>query len=504
MLTRRTLLKQGVCATLSAATATLAGRVAHAESASSAGFDFYISPIGSDSNPGTLAQPWAITAINTHRDRYAGRRVGVLDGTYNVHSLCQSTADNGVLVALAVNGGSTAGAPTVIGAVNARQAILTAADPATGSYATSQVGIIGQGYRQVANNGNVILDGLYVTRSAGAGIYFFPALSSQPEGGATGIVVRNCEIYDIGGIENNNVGGIKLRCCTGALLSNNKIHSVQPDPPGQDDAGIFSFASHSNIYEYNTIYDCNSGIYDKNPHTGNHTYRYNYIELTGPHRYTALTDCSGGDAGDVVTVHNNIFVAPGIWNGSEPRVPSQQSLVFYNNTCYCQGKEGSFFYPAGGSEVSPPATVTFYNNIVYYPATTGYAGAVRFCSGTVVLSNYNLFRVDGNERGIFGLSPLSAPRSAPTLYSLSEWRKATGMDGNSIASDVAATSLFGAQVGLNATSYALQNSVVARNLGRVGGVASGAATDAGAWGGGATRIGCDFGPMPRSPTLSPG
>src|SRR5579863_9641682 len=113
MVTRRTLLKQGVYATLSAATASIVTRVASAQSASSASFDFYISPTGSDSNSGTLDQPWAITAINTRRGDYAGKRVGLLDGTYNVHALCQA-APSWSSSALAVNGGSSSTSPTII------------------------------------------------------------------------------------------------------------------------------------------------------------------------------------------------------------------------------------------------------------------------------------------------------------------------------------------------------------------------------------------------------
>jgi hypothetical protein len=503
MVTRRTLLKQGVYATLSAATLPIMERTARAQGAS-LGFDFYISPTGSDSNPGTLERPWTITAINSRRGDYAGKRVGLLDGTYNVHALCQAAPNSGYGTALAVNGGPRAATPTSIGAVNARQAILTGADPATGAYPTNPVAIIGQGFNQVANNGNVILDGLYITRSFGAGIGFYLSGSPSSEGGSSGVVIRNCEIFDIGGIENNNPGGIRLRFCTGTLVSNNKIHSVQPGR-GQDAAGIMTFNSHSNIYEYNTIYDCNSGIYDKNDHNGNHTYRYNYIEIAGTYPSQVLTDCSGGDPGDVVTVHNNIFVGPGIWNGNGVVMPSKQSMIFHNNTCYCRSGEGGVLYLAAGSLVAPPAMVSFYNNIIYGAQVAGWAGAIRFCSGTIALSDYNVYRIDPGPRGIFGLTSPSARGAAPALYTLGAWQKATGYDSNSVATLTGSGSLFRATTtnsSLDPTSYQLSPSAVGRTMGRVGGTASGAPTEVGAWGGGATRIGCDFGPTPRSPVLS--
>jgi len=500
MVTRRTLLKQGAYTTLSAAMVSILGGTARSQNTSSVGFDYYISPRGSDSNPGTLDKPWAITAINSRGREYAGKRVGLLDGTYNVYALCQ--ADPKGQIALSINGGTSASAPTVIAAVNARKAVLTAADSASGALPSKPVAIIGQA-AVVANKGNVILDGLSVTRAFGGGIWIAP-LGWSGSDRATGVVVRNCDVYDIDGIVNYNLGGIKLHKCVGALISNNRIYGVQPNPGTahpSNAAGIFSFNSHSNVYEYNTIYDCNTGIHDKNPDNGNHTYRYNYIEIAGLHPYTALQDCSGGGAGDVVTAHNNILVGPGIWDSSDMVMPSRQSLVFYNNTCYCHGGS-AVMYLAAGSQVSPAAMVTFYNNMVYCTEVAGWAGAMKFCSGTMALFNYNVYRVDPGPRGIFALRPPTNLRPPGAFYTMSAWQKETGQDSNSTAIVAGSSSLFRAAARLDAGSYQLQPSAVGRGLGRIGGTASGAPTDVGAWGGGAKQIGCDFGPVPRSPVLT--
>ena len=54
--------------------------------ATSAGFDFYISPTGSDSHAGTLSSPWAITSLqdtNPNNAKMAGKRIGLMAGTYN-------------------------------------------------------------------------------------------------------------------------------------------------------------------------------------------------------------------------------------------------------------------------------------------------------------------------------------------------------------------------------------------------------------------------------------
>jgi hypothetical protein len=507
MVTRRSLLKQGAYAAIALRTARSLVRTASAQTASpSTSFDYYISPAGSDANPGTRSQPWAITAINTHRAEYAGKRVGLLDGTYNVHALCQ--AGKWSTPALAVNGGPSADSPTVIAAVNPRQAILTGADPVTGAYPTTQCGAIGQGYMQTQNKGNVTIDGLCITHTYQYGIAFYAPVPNQKEGGTSGFVVRNCEIYDIGGYSNDNVGGVLMYFCTGALISNNKIHSVQPPNPSNPDpanvAGIFSFNCHSNIYEYNTIYDCNCGIYDKNNYNGNHTYRYNFVECGGLTPYAALRDCSGGNAGDTVTVHNNVLVAPVVWDGADAlNMPSLQSLVFYNNTCVF-GSEGrntdnGMFYPAGGAQVSPAATVTFYNNIIQCAGGIGYAGLVLLCKGSIALSDYNAFSSAGGSDRILALNPESQPRgSNPKAYSLSDWRSTTGMDTHSTTAAAAFTS----QLSRAPTGFQLLKSSVGQGSGRVGGVASGALTDIGAWGGDATQIGCNFGPSPKATSLS--
>src|SRR5215469_4145086 len=159
MVTRRTVLRHGVYATVSAATAAVVGRTVRAQSTSTGAFDFYISPGGSDSNPGTYDRPWAITAINTRQRDYAGKRVGLLDGTYNAYAACHGTGAPS-RVGLGVNGGPSATSPTVVAAVNARKAILTNVDPTSGAPATSGAPIMGQGYLQQPNKGNVILDGL--------------------------------------------------------------------------------------------------------------------------------------------------------------------------------------------------------------------------------------------------------------------------------------------------------------------------------------------------------
>ena len=76
MITRRNLLKHSGIAALAVATSDLFVRAARSQAAST--FDYYISPIGDDNNPGTLASPWSITALNSKMSTYSGKRIGII------------------------------------------------------------------------------------------------------------------------------------------------------------------------------------------------------------------------------------------------------------------------------------------------------------------------------------------------------------------------------------------------------------------------------------------
>ena len=67
-------------------------------------FNFYVSPTGSDSNPGTLTQPWAITSLmlisrNSNNvsncNKTSGQRIGFLPGTYYLTTKFTGTIANG-------------------------------------------------------------------------------------------------------------------------------------------------------------------------------------------------------------------------------------------------------------------------------------------------------------------------------------------------------------------------------------------------------------------------
>jgi hypothetical protein len=135
--TRREVLRRGAAIAAVSIIAPSLPRSARAQSAINT-FDFYIATDGNDANPGTQAQPWAISSlcmnpVNSYNvannAAIAGKTVGLLDGTYDVGPYCllATTAafpgDPGFCPGLSLPMGSS-GSPTVIQSVNPRGAII--------------------------------------------------------------------------------------------------------------------------------------------------------------------------------------------------------------------------------------------------------------------------------------------------------------------------------------------------------------------------------------------
>ena len=585
MVTRRTVLKKGGCIALASAV-PLFIRTARAQSATT--FNYYISPTGSNSNPGTLASPWAISALNSLGSTYAGKSIGFLPGNYSAYALCQASGVGGGddYCAYSIQGG-TASSPTYIGSSNAqgayspRLAILDAhrtisaitaisqgatttvtVNSSAGSnpfssgqivaingvqgmtqinglyltvgnlggssgnwtftvnngvggsalnslgfgaytsggyagqgYPSSECGILGQLSSQ-SGRGNVTIDGLVLTGSYESAINIYGA-SSGSEGGAGGVSIQNCEIWDISGYWNDNVAGISCKYLTGMLVHNCKIHQIIPTSgSGADCFGINVFNCYSNIYEYNTIYNSNIGICDKNSSNGNHTHRYNYIEQSasvGPNYYQCIAASLGGLAGDTHTIHHNILIGPDIWNGDTAGAfPSPEKALFYNNTCYGSfNSTGATWCPVDAIN----GFVTHYNNIYYCTGTPNYQGFIQFTTGGIRLSDYNAYNLNGSY---FVLGNGSGGY-AGIAYTFANWKTTTGADTHSVIGSPS----FASPTSLNPNGYQL-NAGAGKGTGSTTGTSGGTACDMGAWGfdpalgGPPTQIGCNFGSVPNA------
>lgn len=490
-------------------------------------YNFYVSPTGSASGTGSSSSPWSMAALSqlAIQKQYAGKTVGVQDGTYNIYTLIQALASTGSqqTAAISLNGGPKGGPPTLIQAINPRKVILTGVSP-SGGYPTVAGGMIGQGGGNPPPNlGNVILDGFYITKGWQYGVNFYlnstevTGLGPNGEGGATGIELRNCEIFDIGGVIDNNVAGVFMQNCTGAWIHNNKIHSVQPALTGQnaganttDVAGIFSYSCWSNTYEYNTIYDCNQAFRDKFTPNGNHTMRYNFVEVNGTTPVAAIGDGNGGSLTDTYSVYNNIFNVIGagatLWYSNYwPGGASEASNnAFHQNTCIFPAGGNGAILPAGGAAAgTPPARANHYCNIYAYQGSPNYQGVLAVTIGGLQLSDYNLYGTLAATNGLLTIAPYANPgapgaNSVGGEYTLAQFQS-LGFDAHSFALNAT----FNGAQSLTPSSFQLVNGTpgdsAGSNPGRIGGVTSGALTDMGAWGGidvntnaPPAQIGCSF------------
>lgn len=526
MTTRRTFLKASGAIPVAVACAMREAKalILRGGSATSTGqtFDFYISTTGNDANAGTLASPWAFTSLsrltqNAHNvannTAMKSKRVGMLPGIYAVNSLYANNRDTDPLLNLP-SGTSSAwsylGSSDINGFYSPRTAHITCSPSGTpggglpGS-PTDITSLIGQSYTD--GGGYAEFDGLIVSDMQDRAFFVTGGWGGD---GGNPFIIRNCEIYNVGGVEGNNCAGIMFYNTTGSLASNNKIHDVtQSSGTGTEHnfAGLFAQLSIDLIYEYNTVYNCNCGIYDKNGKNGGRTYRYNYIEVNGVSPWACIQD-SGGNAtgqtlGKTTTCHHNIFVIAasttqsnfflGASDDASTPYSLIQSLICYNNTMYCLGGGGvlgGLKWQGQGTGVSPSASVTAFNNI-YVSATTGYMGVVGFgtAAGAVELSDYNAYAGGCGSGTDFCLGTGNSPSSSLTLAS---WQ-AIPLDVHAITPTAAAIKFSNPGVALTPTGYQLLAGSSCINAGTSDGTSCGTPCDMGAWGNSPpSRIGCDF------------
>lgn len=453
---------------------------------SAGGFDYYIGPNGSDGNPGTsAAAPWSITAINTKRNTYAGKRLGLLDGEYNLYSLLQSTSGLTQKIPLLQIANGSAGSRTIVKSVNPRGPLLTAYNPANPAQLSSvQCGVIGSSLYggQVAGGqsgtGYFEIDGLKFSRG------FQHAIAIE---GVRDWTVQNNEISEWYGSSNDNPGAIFVEFCrNGGLLRNNRIHHIYGSTlTANAGYGIVTFDSDAIVIENNTIYACDSGIYLKQVNQGNYTIRYNYIECVDDGRENSgIKEATSLSAGKTITLYNNIIWAKNPWQGRGFTFPGVCSAVISNNTFY-----GSNFATGGVFVPLTAGNLNFYGNIVARTGTVQYEGDVTFCRTSPNIFDFNCYPAAAATVPSLGLSQLNNP-GVPTLYTLANLRTQTGKEANSIA----ANPQFAGATTLTPASFQLQVGSPCLGAGRAGGVPGGQVIDMGAWGGPTPpqRIGCNF------------
>lgn len=439
-------------------------------------FDYYIGVNGSDSNPGTLESPWALTAVNTKRTTYAGKNVGFLDGTYDVRALVgppQSTNDfTGSW--LRVSAGPDADHRTLFMSVNPRGAIL---DGDRDSGTPHQSAIIG-----ADGDGNLVIDGFKIIRSN------YAAVSSYE---ASNVTVQNCWIDDanyehlVGGAGQNS-GAIRLLAGSNILIRNNLITHFDATADSHRSAGIMPINGATGIsdsvFEYNTIIltegGANSnGIHIKNAGSNRNTVRYNYIEATNgnPVLWHGNTDDDTG----IESFHHNVLVGHGEL-GSFASEGSENHREIYNNTFV--GSPG--FETVGVRIFDDSGSVDFFNNIVMRN-TTGYRGDVNLAS----ISSADIWDHNFYSDASPAVEIKVGPGPDDNYDSLAAWKTASGKDASSL--NAADPGFVGS--GQRANKYKLTATSACTNAGTSDGTSAGTACDIGAWGNSAPAvIGCDF------------
>ena len=487
------------------------------DNGASISFNYYISATGDDNNPGTLASPWSATGLVNNGATYAGKRVGIIGNTAASPTVYQSGKKGGVVTTLFAisNAGSssgpamsayggTAASPTYIGCCDSsgnelpRCAVFDASNPVGGALPSAGYGLLGQNYLAVplANRGNITISGLVVRNCWMNGIAFYPQLQSggaagYPWAGSTlntGIRVQNCEIYNIQGAADSNMGGIYFQQCIGAYVGNNKIHDISGTGNQGNCNGIHTFSCYSNIYELNTIYNVPVGIHNKSQGNGNsnHTIRYNYIELSGTAATSeCLADGIASVTGDIETVHHNILYGVTGWNGATADTSNGGGALIYNNTFIQGGTGGAFSVNLLGAT----GPVTSYNNLI---VSQGHVttGIISVYGPAYTLGAYNTYD-DSSHAPNWATTSTNTTPLTPTTYSpLSNWQTAVSTD---TTSEVA-TPVFSGTIGngtLDPFNYTLTGTIGV-GTGHIGGVAGGAAVNRGAWDGLVTQIGANF------------
>jgi hypothetical protein len=518
-------------------------------------FDYYVSPTGSDSNPGTLAQPWAITSLsmatwnsfnkaNWNKLNGTGVRVGFLPGTYDVSSMVGSQESNG---ALQLPGG-TSTTPNLYASSNAagsyspRTATLDMKGASglygghvggSGNYDGPLIAHTGFGppSGQSYTVGNITIDGLRITGFSYKGIRI-GGHSSQDgpliTGAAGTCVVQNCEIFggsaNVGdGLDNYVALWIDgtQNCC---VVQNNYIHdnvSWHVVNGGSNDmdhlTGLivwgFGTSNTGTLIQYNSIINAGN-LYGKEGGVQGSTVRYNYVDCSmytsGAYGISDFTGNAQGVTGLTMPsyFYNNIVRSSGFGIQGVSTLSNSNGwetpVSYYNNTIIMSGGNGALWTiaqpsGAGGTRV--------YNNIY-----SGSASGFRVNPSAIGIWDYNMYIPSGMVWTLFSNAALASSTgtyTSPAAFAaavLANGGTFSGAESHSIAgtpSYVGGTPTYPAQ------QYQLVAGSTGTGAGRVGGVSTGAAVDMGAWGNGATQIGCNFStgstaasPVPNAPVLS--
>jgi hypothetical protein len=518
-ITRREILRIGG-AVIPAGLILPAWLTASAQSAST--YDFYISTSGSDSNPGTLAKPWAITSLMSSAqngnnvanwNKTAGKRVGLLPGTYSVGPYMKPDSHTG---ALQLNGG-TAGAPTFLGSsdasgvYSARTATITALNggvPGGFSGFTYNGPILANTGN--SNSGYFTLDGIVFTGYTYKGVRIGGGSSGDGPKNVQGVLVQNCEFTgqkQNSGQALDNMPSLWFDYCVGAVANNNYFHDNQGINPGGEEhlTAIVLWGCQGTVIKYNSVVNSGS-IWGKEIANQGTTIAFNYIDgsmFTATAGMFGMEDFTGAPTSGLTQtsyIHNNVLLSSAfgirLVGTLEYTYGWTTPIQVYNNTVVISSRATP--YPAIWIYSASGGKIQCYNNIYSGAADgSGYGCFVTNGNG-ISIWDYNCYISTGMKWGI-----LSSGGGTPNTYStLASAQAAAGVSSLEAHSVATGDPLFTGS-GTQATAYQLQSGSPAKNAGRTNGTSSGSPCDMGAWGNGATQIGCSFSASNTSNTTVP-
>jgi len=509
-------------------------RRANAASASTT-FDFYVSPTGSDSNPGTVAAPWAITSlmnrsINANNQanfgKTSGKRIGFLPGTYNVSEQMQGDSFTG---AIQIDGG-TSGSPTYYGSSNSSgqyslgTATLTALTsgglPGGGLSWPSNGPILGGLTNTPHKGGFVTIDGLRFTAFTYKAIRLGGVSSADGPAITGDVSIQNCEFFGQffqSGAMTDNFACIWLdgTATVGAggtgnyVITNNYFHNNIGVQSGGEQhlCSIFIFNCANVQITYNTGVNSGTLAWGKDSANQGTTVAYNYVDTTALtasgvlYGFSDFTGAYNGTTGLTLTsnFHHNIVVTSNGWGfglrGAAVNEAWQTPVNIYNNTVVMTGNP----YPAiwANTQAGDPTSVKIYNNIITGSADG--SGYKHILTGAHALSVCDYNGEPSSTMSWALVAPGTGDSTVGQYTAASAFAAGVASNGGISGCEAHSVSnnspqFTGVNTGQPSSQYQLQSGSPFKGAGSTSGTASGAACDIGAWGGASppSQIGCNF------------
>jgi hypothetical protein len=482
-------------------------------------FDYYVSTGGSDSNPGTLASPWAITSLRVVSPNFSkmngkGVSIGLLPGTYDVSSFVGTQESNG---ALQFPGGTSAQSNLFAscdsgGHYSPRTATLTMKGASglfgghvgagAGKYDGPLIAHVGAESQYVV--GNLVIDGLIITGFSYKGIRIGGASSGDGPAIVDPVIVRNCEFTGGGhnsGDALDNADALWLDGCRACTVSNNEFIDNAPWVADSEDHtnAVIAWQSSGSVIQYNTVVNAGN-IYGKEISNQGNTIEYNYIDVSMYETEDgAISDWTGANTSGLTQttiVRNNVvLMATGVaigWPTLSNAYGFSTPVLVYNNTIVSKGSGPV----AAWLTDSDSGAVQYYNNIYTGGSGGSFNGWGNFYlnPSAAGIWDYNMVPTSGVSWALYSNSNfISSIASYTSLSAFASGLAANGGMSNAEAHSIAGTPTF-TNTGTNAQLYRLASGSSGKGAGRTNGTPTGSACDMGAWGGASppTQIGSNF------------